>query len=207
MQLGFYFDQTRCNGCFTCIVACKDWNDVDAGPSSWRRVLTIEKGSYPDLFVTFLSTSCYHCIKPVCVSVCPVNAINKRKTDGVVLVNRELCLGKDNCQLCLEACPYHVPQFGIEPNAKMQKCHFCIDRLSQGKKPACVDACPMYALDVGPISELRKKYGSTTQAEGFQFFKELFPSVIFKPRTDTSNYTNVKINVSPKYNILQRPFS
>ena len=96
MQMGFYFDQTRCTGCFTCIVACKDWNDVDAGPASWRRVTTIEKGKYPDLFVAFLSVACHHCVKPSCVSACPVNAITKREQDGVVVVDREACLGKDN---------------------------------------------------------------------------------------------------------------
>ena len=25
MQIGFYFDQTRCTGCGACQVACKDW--------------------------------------------------------------------------------------------------------------------------------------------------------------------------------------
>jgi len=53
MQMGFYFDQTRCIGCFTCIVACKDWHDIPAGPASWRWVHTIEKGKYPELFVSF----------------------------------------------------------------------------------------------------------------------------------------------------------
>jgi anaerobic dimethyl sulfoxide reductase subunit B (iron-sulfur subunit) len=38
MQLAFYFDQTRCTGCYTCAVACKDWHDVPAGPASWMRV-------------------------------------------------------------------------------------------------------------------------------------------------------------------------
>ena len=106
MQMGFYFDQMRCTGCFTCIVACKDWNDVDAGPASWRRVITIEKGKYPDLFVAFLSTACYHCIEPICVSACPVDAISKRELDGVVVVDGEACLGQNNCDMCLEACPY-----------------------------------------------------------------------------------------------------
>jgi len=35
MQLGFYFDQTRCVGCLTCVVACKDWHDIPAGPANW----------------------------------------------------------------------------------------------------------------------------------------------------------------------------
>ncbi len=134
MQMGFYFDQTRCTGCFTCIVACKDWNDVDAGPASWRRVISMEKGRYPDLFVGFLSATCYHCLEPACVPACPADAISKRDLDGVVVVDREACLGKDNCSMCLEACPYDAPQFGAENNAKMQKCHFCLDRLAENKK-------------------------------------------------------------------------
>ncbi len=30
-QLGLYFDQTRCTGCYTCVVACKDWYDLESG--------------------------------------------------------------------------------------------------------------------------------------------------------------------------------
>ena len=37
-QIGLFFDQTRCTGCYACIVACKDWNDVPPGPASWMRV-------------------------------------------------------------------------------------------------------------------------------------------------------------------------
>ena len=44
MHIGFYFDQTRCTGCSACRVACKDWNDIPAGPENWMRVLYTEKG-------------------------------------------------------------------------------------------------------------------------------------------------------------------
>ena len=47
MQLGFYFDQTRCTGCHTCNVACKDWHDIDAGPVNWMRVTTIGREGFP----------------------------------------------------------------------------------------------------------------------------------------------------------------
>lgn len=40
-QVGFYFDQTRCTGCYTCAVACKDWHDIDAGPVNWMQVHVI----------------------------------------------------------------------------------------------------------------------------------------------------------------------
>ena len=182
MQTGFYFDQTRCTGCYACVVACKDWHDVPAGPASWLRVETIEKGTFPDVFVAFFTHLCYHCSDPACITACPVEAITKRKEDGLVLVDRDKCLGKDNCDMCLQACAYNAPQFGAEPNAKMQKCNLCLDRLAEGKPPICVAGCPMRALDAGPIEELMARYGDVREAEGFVYSKELKPSIIFKPK-------------------------
>ena len=196
MQYGIYIDQNRCTGCFTCVVACRDWHDVPAGPASWIRVKTIEKGKYPDLFVAFLPVACYHCLKPACVPACPVNAITKRE-DGIVTIDRETCLGKDNCGLCLEACPYDAPQFGAEENAKMQKCDFCLERWTEGKKPICVDACHMRALDAGPIDELRAKYGDVRDTESFMYSEDLVPSIIFKPKKDTKGLAVQKIEITP----------
>jgi len=181
-QLYFYFDQTRCTGCETCRVACKDWNDVPPGPAAWRRVSTIEKGKYPDVFVAFLSTSCYHCVNPGCISACPSGAIHKRDQDGIVLVDREKCQGHDRCGACADVCPYAAPQFGAEENALMQKCDFCLERWTQGKKPICVDACPMRALDAGPFHELKTKYGGTREATGFSYRTDIAPSILFKPK-------------------------
>jgi anaerobic dimethyl sulfoxide reductase subunit B len=182
MQFGFYFDQTRCIGCYTCVVACKDWHDVEAGPASWRRVVTIERGRFPHLFVAFLSTACYHCAHPDCMQACPVGAIDKRGVDGIVVVDREKCLGKDECGLCREACPYEAPQFGHEENAKMQKCNLCLDRLAEYRKPICVASCRTRALDAGPMDELRAKYGMTDEAVGFTHSPGMKPSVVFRPK-------------------------
>lgn len=198
MQYGIYFDQNRCTSCFTCVVACRDWHDVPAGPASWIRMKTTEKGKCPDLFVAFLPVTCYHCHKPVCVPACPVNAITKREADGIVTVDSETCLGKDNCSLCLEACPYDAPQFGAEENAKMQKCNLCLDRWAAGKKPVCVDSCPTWALDAGPIDELRAEYGDVRKAESFVYSEELMPSITFKPKEDTRDLIVQKIEIAPR---------
>jgi len=197
MQYGIYIDQNRCMGCFACVVGCKDWHDVPAGPASWIRVKTIEKGKYPNLFVAFLPMTCYHCLEPACIPACPVNAISKREEDGIVTVDRETCLGKDSCSLCLEACPYDAPQFGIEENAKMQKCDLCVDRWAEGKKPVCVISCPMYALDAGPIDELRAKYGNVRDTEGFIYSEELVPSITLKPKRDVRSLVVQKVEVTP----------
>ncbi len=182
-QLGFYFDQTRCTGCYTCAVACKDWYDIDAGPANWMRVRETESGNFPDIFVSYLASPCYQCANPPCVLACPVKAITKRESDGIVTVDRERCLGNQQCRtLCLNACPWRAPQFGPEANAKMHKCQFCLERLQRGQQAICVEACPMYALDVGPIDELRAKYGDAVGAEGFKPSARFKPAAVFKPK-------------------------
>lgn len=182
-QRGIYLDQTRCTGCFTCAVACKDWHDIDAGPVNWLRLQTIEKGRFPDLFVAYLPVPCFHCKNPPCAKVCPAGAITKRDSDGIVVVDPEKCLGNLDCPAsCFKACPWDAPQFGPEKNAKMQKCDLCLDRLEAGQQPICVEACPMYALDAGPLPDLRDRYGDCKEAEGFRWSERFEPSVIFNPK-------------------------
>ncbi|MBI9075048.1 MAG: 4Fe-4S dicluster domain-containing protein [Desulfatibacillum sp.] len=181
MQMGFYFDQTRCTGCNACRVACKDWNDVPAGPENWMRLGYLEQGETPDVFVAYMVHPCFHCESPVCADACPANAITKRPEDGLVFVDREACLGKEECGAkCLKACPYDAPQFGPEPQAKMGKCNLCHDRLAEGKVPSCVESCYTRALDVGPLDELKAKYGGGTEARLFKYSNRTKPAVILK---------------------------
>ena len=186
MQIGFYFNQTRCTGCGACQVACKDWNDVPAGPEKWMRVQYTEKGKFPDVFVSYLASTCWHCVDPVCIPACPVNAISKRKEDGIVIVNSNTCVGNEACdEKCRKACPYDAPQFAEGVGTKMQKCHFCSDRWQEGKIPSCVEACPTRALDAGDMDELIAKYGEIREAEAFKYNNRVKPSVIFKPKINS----------------------
>ena len=183
MQIGFYFDQTRCTGCFACAIACKDWHNIPAGPAKWMRILYQEDGKYPNPFVSYLAVPCYHCANPPCVLACPAHAINKRESDGIVVVDPEKCLGNRECRtLCLNACPWDAPQFGPEENARMQKCDLCLDRQIENKKPVCVEACPTRALDAGPLSELRARYGDKVEARSFKYSRRFEPSVTLKPK-------------------------
>jgi Fe-S-cluster-containing dehydrogenase component len=105
-QVGLFFDQTRCTGCYACSVACKDWHDIPAGPVSWMRVSTIEQGKYPDPFLAFNVNLCHHCVSAPCLAACPVEAIQKREENGIVVVDREKCLGRDECGYpCSRQCP------------------------------------------------------------------------------------------------------
>lgn len=181
--MGIYFDQARCTGCYTCVVACKDWYDIPAGPVNFMRVRCIEHGTFPVLFAAYLASPCFHCQDPPCARVCPEQAITRREGDGIVVVDPERCAGASRCpKKCLKACPWNAPQFADRPDAKMQKCQLCHERLSSGQKPICVEACPMFALDIGPLHELRAKYGSATEAEGFKYLERFGPSVVFKPK-------------------------
>ncbi|MFW5874949.1 MAG: ABC transporter permease subunit, partial [bacterium] len=73
-----------------------------------------------------------------------------------------------------------APCFGLEPGAKMYKCDLCEGLLDRGRKPVCEEACPMYALEIAPLDELRKKYGNVAEAEGFRYIKRFGPAVVFK---------------------------
>lgn len=44
-QYGFYVDSSRCSGCKTCQVSCKDNKDLDVGPK-FRRVYEYGGGSW-----------------------------------------------------------------------------------------------------------------------------------------------------------------
>ena len=47
-QLAFYFDQTKCMGCQTCVVACKDWNKLQPGTAKLRKLHVNEMGKCPN---------------------------------------------------------------------------------------------------------------------------------------------------------------
>ena len=183
VQLGFFFDQSRCSGCEACVLACKQWHSVDEDAVDYITIVEQEEGIFPDLRVRWLFLPCFHCANPPCLKVCPTEAISKRADDGIVIVEQSRCLGKEECgALCLRACPYDAPRFREQPGARMEKCDACVDRLGEGKEPICVAACPLHALQFGPISEWEARAEATREVGGFRYLARVGPSVTFKPR-------------------------
>lgn len=182
-QYGFFVDSSRCTGCKTCQVSCKDNKDLDVGPK-FRRVYEYGGGEWikqgdawqNSTFSYYLSIACNHCDEPTCVQGCPTGAMHKREQDGLVVVNEEVCVG---CRYCEMRCPYGAPQF--DPAKKvMRKCDGCFDRLEQGLHPICVDSCPQRALEFGKIDQLRAKYGDSNEIAPLPSSQLTKPNLIVK---------------------------
>lgn len=158
MSMGFYVDLSRCIGCKTCQVACKDRHNLQqAGPRT-RRVETFECGTYPEVGMYHVTLSCNHCENPACVAGCPTGAMFK-SDDGAVLHNDDQCVV---CRNCMLVCPYGAPQYDEFENM-IVKCDTCKSLRDAGHNPVCVDACPMRAIEFGDMDELRAKYGDALQ--------------------------------------------
>jgi molybdopterin-containing oxidoreductase family iron-sulfur binding subunit len=168
-RLGMVIDLKRCIGCNACTLACKQENGTPEGVH-YARVITREVGAYPQTRRTFLPVLCNHCDDAPCAQACPSGATWIRN-DGLVMVEREKCIG---CRACAVACPYMNRHFlekgllehgystdGLSPyeaikfaefeEGTMTKCTLCAHRVDQGLEPACVITCPTDARIFGDL--------------------------------------------------------
>lgn len=183
-QYGFYIDSSKCTGCKTCQLACKDYKDLDVDVN-YRRIYEYAGGSWqadgdtwqPSIFSYYLSIACNHCAAPACVPVCPSGAMHKRSEDGLVVVDTDICIG---CKSCAMACPYGAPQYNAR-KGHMTKCDGCYERVAEGLKPVCVESCPLRALDFAPLEELRERYGTLDEVAPLPPSSFTGPSIVIKP--------------------------
>lgn len=187
-QYAFYYDSSRCSGCKTCQVACKDKNNLDSG-ILWRRVYEVNFGEWTKRGNAWLcsvkaynmSISCNHCEDPICVKSCPTKAMYKGE-DGIVLIDEKRCIG---CRYCEWACPYGAPQYN-KSKGIMSKCTLCFDYIEEGKLPVCVSSCPMRALDFGEQNEIREKYGADCEVYPLPQAEITKPSITITPHKDAA---------------------
>jgi Fe-S-cluster-containing dehydrogenase component/DMSO reductase anchor subunit len=154
-QYRFHFVMTQCIGCKCCVVACNEQNGNPAD-INWRRVGEIEGGWYPETYRLYLSMGCNHCLEPSCLIGCPVEAYTKDLVTGIVQHSAETCIG---CQYCTWNCSYGVPQYNPERGV-VGKCDMCYGRLTEGREPACVNACPEGAIriEIVKTDDWRREY-------------------------------------------------
>jgi Fe-S-cluster-containing dehydrogenase component len=173
--LGLLYDGTLCIGCRACIAACKEANGMppertvleigdywDAPLDLSGKTLNVIKayrdgaGTHKDQEkdgFAFTKSSCMHCVDPSCVSVCPVSAMTKDPTTGIVSHDPDVCIG---CRYCVAACPFGVPRFQFDtPFPKITKCQLCRHRMADGHYAACAEVCPTGATLFGPVEDLK----------------------------------------------------
>lgn len=169
-QWAMIFDLRKCEGCVTrgeppqCIEGCNAEHFVPKG-QQWITVFEMEG---PGGHSYFLPRPCMQCENPPCLNVCPVGA-TYANPEGIVLINHERCIG---CRMCMAACPYAARSFNWQkpenpPGAifaryspeypvphrqgTVEKCMLCAHHVADGRLPACVDSCPMYAIYLGDL--------------------------------------------------------
>lgn len=161
---GFLVDTSRCIGCRSCQVACKQWNKLDADatknqgtfenprdltPALYNRIRFVEQEKAGEVSWLFLNERCMHCGEAGCIKVCPSPGALYRTKDGIVAFNKDKCI---SCKYCVSACPFNIPRY--DGDSKVSKCNLCLNRLDGGLTPACAKACPTQTLQYGKRSDL-----------------------------------------------------
>ena len=123
----------HCTGCRECELACsRTWFKVDDREKSRIRIAPAAEKAR-----SYQITVCDQ--NGACIDVCPVNAL-KRARNGVVLLNKKLCVG---CLACVGFCP-NLAMFFHANFVEPFKCVAC------GK---CVEACPEDALYITEVED------------------------------------------------------
>jgi Fe-S-cluster-containing dehydrogenase component len=197
-------DLAKCKNARKCIEACQEGHLLPKD-HEWMKLFLLQDDH--DTARYWFPRPCFHCDKPMCVSVCPVGATYKRD-DGIVLIDNQRCIG---CKFCMTGCPYSVRVFNWQdPEVKVPegfeydpelavpqvegtvgKCVFCADKLRKDELPRCVSACPMGVLYFGDILEDTVTNGEETvrfskmmaDRAGYRYREDLgtLPSVFYLP--------------------------
>jgi len=183
-RYGMVINIDKCNGCYSCMLACKDeyeGNDylpfsVSQSPEgkSWMHVSERERGACPKVKVDYVPLPCLHCREAPCVRASAEGEVYRRK-DGIVLIDPEKAKGKKEI---LSTCPHRVIQWNEEKGVP-QKCTLCVHLLEQGwKEPRCVEACPSGALLFGDLDDPESEVSQVMKSSPVE---ELHPEYGLKP--------------------------
>lgn len=203
-KFAMVIDLAKCANARACVDACQEGHLLPKD-HEWMKIYMLQDDNLTSKY--WFPRPCFHCDKPMCVSVCPVGATYKRQ-DGIVLVDNQRCIG---CKFCMTGCPYsarvfnwkdpevEVPEGHVyDPETNIPavegtvgKCVFCADNLRNGILPRCVEACPMGVLYFGDLLEDTVTNGVETlrfsklmtDRAGYRYKEDLgtLPSVYYLP--------------------------
>ena len=147
-RIGYFEDskdpENICSRCRMCELICAFHHHQVGNPRRGRiKIVVLGKGQ--DIPVT-----CLNCQDAPCMKICPTGALGRKETDGMVLVNPDLCIG---CAMCVNVCP--AGAVTLDPvDGVASKCDLC------GGDPQCVAYCPAKVLkqtDAGQLASHRMK--------------------------------------------------
>ena len=176
-------DVTRCIGCKACQAACMEWNDLrgevgyfegtydnplDLDPNTWTLMRFTEwDNDQGNLEWLIRKDGCMHCEDPGCLKACPAPGAIVQYANGIVDFISENCIG---CGYCIKGCPFNIPRVS-KVDHKSYKCTLCSDRVTVGKEPACVKACPTGAIMFGSKADMTNWAGERVidlKSRGFE---------------------------------------
>jgi molybdopterin-containing oxidoreductase family iron-sulfur binding subunit len=191
---GMSIDLDLCIGCNACVVGCTAENNVpvvgreqvaEGRFMHWLRIDHYHEGDTANPDSSFQPVPCMHCEQAPCEMGCPVNATVHSK-DGLNLQVYNRCVGTRTCSAY---CPYKVrrfnwfdytgddppslqamrnPEVTVRSRGVMEKCTYCIQRISAARiaakiagRPiaegevvtACQQACPTQAIVFGDVAD------------------------------------------------------
>ncbi|MBI4704789.1 MAG: 4Fe-4S dicluster domain-containing protein [Deltaproteobacteria bacterium] len=143
-------DQQACTGCRQCELVCSVKHTGTADPARARvSLIRWEADGF------YLPMLCQQCLEPACAAVCPKGALSREQGLGLVVIDRDKCIG---CKMCVMACPFGA--MGVdEKEGKVVKCDLC------DGEPTCVSFCEAGALkyEDAETAHLAKKRASAAR--------------------------------------------
>ena len=236
---GMAIDMNACIGCKTCVVACQAENNIPVVGKeqvmrgrhmNWLRVDTYYEGGTADPSTYYQPVPCQQCENAPCEVVCPVGA-TVHSTEGLNDMVYNRCVGT---RYCSNNCPYKVrrfnfllwqdwdtpqykmmrnPEVSIRSRGVMEKCTYCIQRITHGRITAekenrkvrdgevitaCQQACPAGAITFGDLNDPNSK---VTNLRANSRSYGLLEDLNTRPRT---SYMALVLNPNPELEQSER---